>query len=377
MTALARGMCSYLPILKGKTGEFDALRVNGDFVPESVTPLVEAQLKEGQRGIAGTRQIADHFWRALGPKRPFYLDFPRLAGDETIVVKGQPVSVIAYVFAECRSPKGAMQAMPVAVTVMHPVRVRAMADAASIDNRGACLRLKRDEFIGASKQDLSTTINDVVTSLGLSVRDIDLMLDLGLITESDATSSSVAQSVRRLPHLDDWRNLIVAGSVFPPTLSQFPTNRISTLPRDEWLIWIELTQMSKSDLPRLPIYSDYGIQSPEAPVDLDEVDPRLIRSLMRVSIRYTSEDNYLIARGGKASLGKEQYVELCKKLMQHSDFKGAGFSDGDQCIVDVANGSRSAGDQRMWRMVGASHHIRLVCNQLDQMCNQLNRTASR
>ena len=377
MIPLEKGRCGYVPILKGKTGEFDALHVDSRLVRDSATPLVEAQLKLGRRGVAGTLQIADHLWRALGPKRPFYLDFPRLEGDETIPAKGQPVSVIAHVLAECRSSKGAMDAIPVATTGMRPARTQAISDAAATDRRGVCLRLKRDEFISASKQDLSGTIAGVLGPLGLNAVDIDLMLDLGLVTTGKVTSGGVAQAISRLPQIDQWRNLIVAGSVIPPSLKQFPTNRISTLPRDEWVLWIELTDMSRTDLPRLPTYSDYGIQSPEPPVDLDEIDPRLIRSLMRVSIRYTSEDNYLIARGGKASLGPEQYVQLCRKLIQHSDFKGAGFSAGDKCIVDVANGTRGPGDQRMWRMVGASHHVQLVCSQLDQMCGQLTKSASR
>jgi len=376
MIALAKGVCGYVPILKGKTGEYDALHVDSQLVRNAATPLVEAQLKLGRRGIAGASQIADHLWRALGPKRPFYLDFPRLEGDETVQIKRQPVNVIAYVLAECRSSKGAMHVIPVATTRMHPARTHAIADAAATDMRGVCLRLTRDEFIGASKQDLSGTITGVLGSLRISAVDIDLMLDLGLVTKRKATSSGVAQAISRLPHIDQWRNLIVAGSVIPPTLKQFPTNRISTLPRDEWVLWIELTNLSRTDLPRLPTYADYGIQSPEPPVDLDEMDPRLIRSLMRVSIRYTSEDNYLIARGGKASLGPEQYIQLCKKLMHHSDFKGAGFSAGDKCIVDVADGTRRPADQRMWRMVGASHHMQLVCSQLDQMCDQLIRLAS-
>ncbi len=376
MIALEKGLCAYVPILKGKTGEYDALHVDSQLVRDSATPLVEAQLKLGRRGVAGTSQIADHLWRALGPKRPFYLDFPRLEGDETVQVKRQPVSVIAHVLAECRSSKGAMHAIPVATTGMHPARTQAITNAAATDRHGVCLRLTRDEFISASKQNLSDTITGVLGSLGLSAVDIDLILDLGLVTRGKVTSSGVAQAVSRLPHIDQWRNLIVAGSVIPPTLKQFPTNRISTLPRDEWVLWIELANMGRSDLPRLPSYSDYGIQSPEPPVDLDEIDPRLIRNLMHVSIRYTSEDNYLIARGGKASLGPEQYVQLCKMLMRHSDFKGAAFSAGDKWIVDVANGTRRPGDQRMWRMVGASHHMQLVCSQLDQMCDQLIRPAS-
>jgi hypothetical protein len=373
---LARGIC-YVPILKGKTGEYDAMRVDSSLVHDSATPLVEAQLKQGPRGVAGALQIADHLWRALGPKRPFYLDFARLDGHETIQVKRQPVSVIAHVFAECRSSKGAMHAIPVATAAMHPMRAQAIANAAASDEQGVCLRLKRDDFISASKQALSDTITGVLTQLGLSARDIDLMLDLGLVTKHKVTSGGVAQAISRLPHLDQWRRLIVAGSVIPSSLGQFPTNRVSTLPRDEWVLWIELTQMSSTDLPRLPIYSDYGIQSPEPPVDLDEIDRRLIRSLMHVSIRYTTEDNYLIARGGKVSLGPDQYVQLCKKLSHHSDFKGAGFSAGDKCIAEVAKGTRKPGDQRMWRMVGASHHMELVCSQLDQMRDGLKSSAGR
>ena len=82
---------------------------------------------------------------------------------------------------------------------------------------------------------------------------------------------------------------------------------------------------------------------------------------MRGSVRYTTEDLVLFARGGSIlEFGAEQYRDLCKMLIGRPEFAGADYSWGDRVINATAKSAlRPAGEPR-WRAAGTSHHLQLV-----------------
>ena len=46
------------------------------------------------------------------------------------------------------------------------------------------------------------------------------------------------------------------------------------------------------------------------------------------------------------------------------EFRGSGFSSGDEYIAGCANGSRGVSNQTRWKEVGINHHITMVVRDL-------------
>jgi len=66
--------------------------------------------------------------------------------------------------------------------------------------------------------------------------------------------------INELPLITEWRTFSIASSSFPADMSDVKRNSIKELEREEWAAWLSLR--SKSNVKRMPTYSDYGINHP-------------------------------------------------------------------------------------------------------------------
>lgn len=355
----------YVPVLKGKEGEFAALEVLKTDVRRIVMPLIEIpsipydyvnerpakSLDEHVSGIAARL-------RRCWPDNPLYLDLPWFENEECL--EDGRVALEA-VLADCVS--AGVQVAPVVSRRNSAKYLLAAGHHARKANFGTALRLTVEDF--EEDVDLVVEVEHLSQKLGLMASSIDLILDLEDLGADDGKAVLIARSVfSMIPNRDEWRRVILVGASFPEDLSDVDAANVTKLPRREWVLWRTL-QKRASALPRRDmIFGDYAIAHPIP----KELDPRVM--LMSANIRYTTPENWLILKGRNVrQYGFEQYFDLCKELTERLEYNGPDFSWGDRYISDCAAGMQGPGNATTWRKVGTNHHITLVAKQL---ANQLN-----
>lgn len=354
----------YVPLLKGKEGEFSALEALKAKVKIAVRPLIEVPgVPFDFATEAPARSLDDHLanlaerlFKCWGD-RELYIDLPWFGEDENL--RDGRVAFQA-VLEDCRQT--GVKAIPVVSPRTSPRGIRAVADYAGQNNLGVCFRLSIDDF--GDEQDIDSEIERLVREIDPVRPDsIDIIADLQDLGSQQTRAVLLARSVLSLlPALDQWRTIILAAASFPEDLSEVDAATFSNLPRLEWQLWQSLKarpgHLKRRDL----VFGDYAISHPQP----KELDPRTMR--MSASIRYTTTDHWLVAKGRNVrQYGFDQYFDLCKKLVAHEDFLGRDFSWADKYISDCAEGTVGPGNATTWRKVGTNHHITLVTRDLARL----------
>ena len=203
-------------------------------------------------------------------------------------------------------------------------------------------------------------LDQLLAELGITPGEADLVLDLGAQTGLLALTV-LRQQLAALPHLQQWRSLIVASAGMPQDM---PTGSgIHVVPRDDWLLYGALR--NGPALAREPTFSDYAVSSVEPAPDLD---PRLMS--LSATLRYTSGDDWLIAKGGLfkgpggSSLGGSAMQPVAGSLRAHSGYLGAEHCGCERWLERVVTGVASGGNPTVWRKQGTFHHLVVVTEQL-------------
>jgi Beta protein len=346
----------YVPLLKGKEGEFAALETLRDDVRDSITPLIEVPdvpydhaneraAKSLDQHVAG---IADRLRRCWNGRR-FYLDLPWFENDQ--LADGRPA--LARVLADCIAVQ--QNAVPVISTESSGAYLTAAAAHAVQHRTGTCIRLAVDDFDDES--DPVGEVERLLIATRLTRAEVDLLVDLGELGSEPARNALVARSVfQMLGQVEGWRSLILAAASFPSDLSEVSRSTVTTLPRREWNLWRSMQRRPpRPDL----IFGDYAIAHPTP----KELDPRTMR--MSASIRYTTDDQWLVVKGQNVrQYGFDQYFDLCASLVQRPEYRGEAFSWGDGYIAGVARREQGPGNATTWRKVGTNHHLTLVARAL-------------
>jgi hypothetical protein len=365
----------YVPILKGKQGEFDALQniASVDHI-KAFTPLIE--IPPISATYAGPQSPPE-------PSKSIDKHVVDVAEDLIKAVKNLPAIFVDGFYIETEddlqdgsSPIDAVFALLRAAGVSFiPVigmdRVEDYADsvsnAISIDNRGCCLRLVEADIDGIAE--LGAQITALLEAISTKTKDVDLLVDFGQKVPQKATLPFLIDA---LPFIGEWRTFTIACSSFPADMSDVKKNSIKELEREEWAAWLSLR--SKSNVKRMPTYGDYGINHPI----LGEYNP--FTMLISPNIRYTDTLNYVVAKGQaqprkkwadtpekveiRAQLAPGiQLPKLAAAIMNHPAWKAKQFSWGDE-FIDKCSHKECVGNATDWRAVGMNHHIVLVLQQI-------------
>jgi len=353
---------SYVPILKGKQGEFGALRLLAEnfrskIMPYIEVPIVPYDFKNQRPKITIDRHldmVADNLRRSWG-HLPFFLDVGLLSQEARTSDGKHPVDRL---FDVCKE-KG-LRPVPVSAPHRDAAHIAAVATRAS--ENGACLRLPVDELLDGDPQQI---IKSLLTKIKLTdPANVDIILDLGFIMESHvaAIRNGVLTVLSNLPNIADWRRIAIVGCGFPENLIGLVPDKITAFQRPEWLLWKGILSKKASAMPRLPIFGDYAIQHPTQ----KEIDQRVVGP--SASIRYTTEEQWLVFRGRGVrtpkSGGLAQYKKLSAEVVAHAEYSGKEFSWGDRYIYNCARGAAPTGNMSLWRSVGTNHHITYVSHQV-------------
>ena len=350
----------YVPILKGKEGEYAALEslhadVKGDIIPLIEVPAIPYDFATEAPGKTLDEHISTipaRLQKACGVA-PFYLDLPWFGEEEEVASGRTALEVILTALADT-------EALPIPVVYRNssPALLTAAATHAVAQGRGVCVRLLVEDF-----EDDVDLDNEVARLLGIVAPGslpVDLVIDLKDLGTKAGTATLVARSIfSMLPYRTRWRRVILAAASFPEDLSDVGAATVVNLPRLEWDLWKSL-QKRQSSLPRPDlIFADYAMAHPVG----KSLDPRTMR--MSANIRYTTQNEWLVIKGRNVKqFGFSQYFDLCRLLIERPEYSGRNYSWGDGYISDCAEATQGPGNATTWRKVGVNHHITLVARGL-------------
>jgi Beta protein len=351
----------YVPILKGKEGEYLALKDLTIIAKDGLTPLIEIPSIpydfENDRPAKTVREHLDKVVQKIencwGIDRSLFLDFGLIPPSEVMPDGSQPLK---FIFDGARSRN--LRLIPVTGMDRISEYQDAIKETNQQDGFGICLRLVDEDF--EDMRDLSNRLNSLLRFFRIAPSEVDLLVDLeSVIGGHHGTLLLAARSViGTLPLVRDWRTLTLAASAFPQDLTHLPSQTITPIPRTEWLTWRALAE-SGHRLLRIPTFGDYAIAHPVP----NELDPRLIR--MSAQLRYTIDGDWLVFKERNVIRhGYDQFNHICRTLVARPEFKGAGYSAGDTAISTCAAPGANPGNATTWRRIGTNHHLTFVVDQL-------------
>ncbi len=346
---------SYVPCLRWKQGEYQALYRLSSTARNLIIPVIEVaeigfdfEKQENSKTI--DEHLRDFATRVKGKwgKDECFVDMHLIEPTERMA-NGQHTTT--FVFDDLRM-KG-VQAIPV-IGVANDSQVRSSVyKTIKIDGRGLCMRINLEE---TAEPNLTDKVKTLLQECNVLAEQCDLILDLGVpnFEPLDGFAGLLDIIITNLPYLNKWRSFGLLGTSFPSSLSGINSG-LSTISRNEWRLYKKLTKHLKTSHTRIPCFGDYAINNPE----ISMVDPRHMKP--KANIRYTTSDNWLIARGQNVrDYGYSQHKELCNLVIDSGDYYGHPFSKGDKYIYDCAQGNVSTGNLTTWRWVGTNHHLEMV-----------------
>jgi Beta protein len=351
----------YVPILKGREGEYGALKQLSKSARSRLTPLIEVppipwDFANGM--LAKTldehlKKTCSNIHKAWGIDRPLFLDTLWLSDGSKMKDDSHPLEFLTQ---DGRAL--GLKIIPVVGFMRSTEYIKACRNANAIDKQGACLRIQREDF--ADFADLAFEVKKLLATIQVSMSETDLLLDLRGISAKDKSidEDDLLELIEKLPDLNKWRSFTTAGTAFPANLTGLPASDCSQIPRLEWALWKSVRSRLKEGV-RRPAFGDYAISHPEAA----EVDPRVMKP--SASVRYTHARYWLIVKAKNLKdNGYQQFHALSKQLVGRPEYSGADFSWGDGYIDECGVETQGPGNLTTWRKVGTSHHLAFVLKQL-------------
>ncbi|WMT19185.1 beta family protein [Parageobacillus toebii] len=329
----------YVPIMKFKQGEKDALYQLPTELKEKVMPLFEITpdviQKEKSLGIS-------QIWEL-----PYFFDispeyYSELSDEEYLGL-----------LEKCQGG-----VVPIIKLTDNSERVETII--ARVQN-GVAIRIYLDEILDDNFPKL---FSDLTHKLNLS--ETDLIIDVRFVEsgEINIKSTLTKEALNRINNISEFRTTIVASNSFPQNLSTYDKHSLVIIPRNESKFYNKVKQHFEEKGIKI-VYSDYGVNH----WTYFEYVPGM---QVTFNIRYTYYDNFVIYRGDSIKRGGFNFAkvqEACNALINSSYFLGQNFSWADQEIYDKAHGVvNKPGNPTTWRALGTNHHIVFILNYLS---NQL------
>jgi len=342
----------YVPILKGKRGEFRALSALKTDVLDKITPIIDIVVP------ANKKPLTQHINATIGYFRKYWNKEKLIYFDGYMIQEQELLSggihSMQFIFDEL---------------IIDGFNILPVIDSStSIEYNQVIKNIITDYSLTPAMRifripnvDINYEINRLLNFIEIPPDKIDLIIDLRSLesTTVDDLYNWVAHHFSRLSFLSQWRSVVLSGSIFPINLSAIAPDQIYLLPRIEWQLWQRFVRNGIVD--RIPSYSDYAISHPS----IIEYDTKNIN--MSASIRYTGENDFYIYRGrGTRQLGFEQFFDLSEMLINRPEFCGRNHCFGDNYIYLCGTKKSETGNPEKWRLVGTNHHITEVTDQLRQ-----------
>ncbi|WP_396932165.1 hypothetical protein [Mycolicibacterium sp.] len=332
----ALGKKTYVAVLKAKQGELLAVQTTP---PESFVPLLEVPESAKVPAVLRSWQHEeDALW--VHPLNVIGFDEDVWAQDVRLTFQGLRDANVA--------------AVPVVTTHEDSSLLAIVRSVVTQDGRGLVIRLDCEDALEAGPQGLTADFNDVFTACGVAAQNCDVVIDAGLVEGGLAVQSSVVSTVlATLPHLNDWRNVVVAFSAFPAAVGDLvPRNTVGSIPRADAAAFAHLTSGWQG---RELAYADYAVGVPTyADLPFSPIP----------NIRYAIAGGWKVHRANERRNPNPQYIGLARDVAAAAYFGGPTFSAGDAYIASVASGSGGPGNASSYLRAAMSRHFHVVLDSL-------------
>jgi hypothetical protein len=342
----------YIPCLRWKQGEYQAVSQLSDTIKRVFTPIIEVPGKGYDFAAKKEKKTIDEL---LAPfvkrvhnnwgKLPCLVDL-RLIKDTERMANG--IHPVRFVFHGLRALD--CQAIPVTSLLRDTEYQQEIKEALTKDKNGVCLRITIEQ---AAKSKFKAEADSLLLALEIQPAECDFILDLGSpnFVPLDGFVKIIKDIVTKLPYLNNWRTFTILGTSFPESMGSVKKGG-EIVPRYEWQLYKILINTFQRAALRPPSFGDYVINHPK---EL-ELDWRVVKP--SATIRYTIDDGWYIVKGDNIrDYGYEQYHELSQNVLASRYYYGPTFSWGDGYIETCANKNAKTGNPTKWIQVGANHHI--------------------
>jgi len=355
----------YVPILKWKRAEQNALQVLNEKDKKLMTPLIQFVMPKPKSADSPERQfesvlstfsekmphLPQQILKAWGSS-PTLIDFSLVYTTALKVESLKNIMTSGYTLG--------LHLIPVVNLNDDPELKKTACSAAKKHSSGICLRLVPHDLTDTSKLDKNT--KTFLSGNGLTESEVDLLVDTKEIGQNGAYRNYVNAS-QEIHNLPKWRTFIFASGAFPEDLSTCKIDEENLIPRLDWRNWVN--QLSGKNLVRKPAFADYTIQHPIYKESSQFFHPT-------TSIRYALEDAWYIMKGRKQKF--ELYLANAKLLADdRTRFYGGDFSYGDKFIAEKSKHYavyvkdpkvKGTGSTEGWLTAGINHHLVLTAHQV-------------
>jgi hypothetical protein len=321
-------MINYIPFLKAKRGEFNAMSELSPEVKEAISPFFDFPRKRDAYDSASYSHTTDGVVAGLtkhwGAEAEFYFDDLDVAQNLSV----NDHEPYAYVLKALTG----LQVIPVIGLGRdsHNNSVVQLKRGGEIASSIVAFRAVQDDF-----EDFELNKDQIdydLASIFSEFDEIDLILDCRFCSAMDAalTAQQIASFVERFCAIYSVRRVIVTGSSIPASLRDIirPDNAEAVTRRELYII-SQARALTDVDL----IIGDYTTVSPF--YSDAEFDPRLFQKVTAPRLIYSFNHSHYIARGvSLESGGQAQYVELTEALCGQAFFRGRGYSKGEDYFDD-------------------------------------------
>ena len=204
------------------------------------------------------------------------------------------------------------------------------------------------------------TIDDILTSLDAIPENCSVVIDFEDMTKiSIVDLNEKVQRALDALHKYSFKFISIAGSSITSDINgMVPThNSEGIVIRKEVKVW----KAFKKFQPDLNlVFGDYGIVNPSIGDDIIAPDAN-------GKIRYTIDDSLFVVRGYSRATGKKgaQMQDLSKTLVASPHYKGSKFSWGDKKIQECAR-EEFVGSTTNWVSIDTTHHVTHVVAEVSE-----------
>ena len=344
----------YLPILKGKKGEYDALKELSDEEKKLILPLIE---------------IPAIPWDYVNEKYASTLEKQILSSVKSIKKtwnNGGEILIDTFYLEENFDSTG-VKTLNNIIKSLYSEEINAtpVLNVYSSDDLLDNLEYKKNICIRISFKeqelfDINLEIARIIQKLKIKFDQVYLLLDMGFIDQEQTHLAKIASTsfYSDIKKINDFKEVFFAATSFPINLSSCKTNSITRIERIEMVIKDHF-ENSPTKISRIPKFADYCVSNPE----IGEIDPRLMT--MSAAVRYTVEDAWYIFKA--ASVKKhsfEQFYDLAKEITSSTVYYGEEFSWGNNLIYEKSKRTGGTGNPTTWRQIATNHHITVMITKL-------------
>ncbi|MEV4280733.1 beta family protein [Actinoplanes xinjiangensis] len=331
----------YVPILRGRDGEFQALKHISLSEIRSMRPIIEVP-SSGK----GTAADVDQFVHRARRHLPFGL---HIGVDSAQVISGSDDGIDAVrEIAEALAGSGIAMA-PIVRPDDDPALLARLGQAARLHDGSCVVR-----WNAASGVPTEADLDRLRSGTGVAIDHCELVVDcqeVRSMTDVEWAGSRIRRIVswaRSYP----WRSMTLASGAMRQSLTGLPKRVPTPIDRCDQMLWQRVGDLGLR-------YGDYGITHPKPPAA--QVPGRPMPTL-----RYTADEAWWIYRWPRESKGNASFLDLCDHLVisDHWPTEGGAFSWGDQQLALRAAREGEPGGPSQWIAWGTSHHLAFVMRRL-------------